>query len=601
MADIIQLLPDNIANQIAAGEVIQRPASVVKEMMENAIDAGATEIKVIIKDAGKTLVQIIDNGKGMSPTDARMSFERHATSKIRVVEDLFSIRTMGFRGEALASIAAIARVELVTKRAEDKTATHIVIEGSEVKLQDQVQGVNGTNISVKNLFYNVPARRKFLKSDPVELKHINQEFLNIAIAHPDIKFNLHHNGNELYRLYDGNLKARLVNIFGKNYNEKIIPVAQESSDFKINGFIGKAESAKRTKGEQYFFVNNRYIKSPYLNHAVRLAYDQLILPDSHPFYVLMIDINPSRIDINVHPTKTEIKFDEERLLYNFLKVAIKQALGQYILPELDFGSNVNFGHDKDRFNPLITQKANPTFNKEMSQLQKDNFKNWELMYKDMSNEKLDMETQPTTLESKIQYFDDASNQEVLSNRDPFQMHGRYIISQIRSGLIIIDQSAAHERIIYEKNLKLLEDKVPSIQKELFAVTVELENSKALILKDMLPYFKRYGFEIESFGGNTFIINGLPTNLELSTSLEVFIDELIDTYSDNRELQLGIEQNIARSIAVSASIRSGKILDVREMKQLINQLFACQDPYMSPSGKKCIVSIDLEEINRKFKN
>jgi DNA mismatch repair protein MutL len=600
MADIIQLLPDNIANQIAAGEVIQRPASVVKELMENAIDADSTEVKVIIKDAGKTLVQVVDNGKGLSPTDARLCFERHATSKIREAKDLFSIKTMGFRGEAMASIAAIARVELTSKQPQDQTATYILIEGSEVKKQEASQSHDGTNISVKNLFFNVPARRKFLKSDPVELKHINQEFLNIALANPEIACSLYHNGNELYRLYSGNLKQRIVQIFGKNYSEKIVPIYQEANDFTLSGFIGKPEHAKRSRGEQYFFVNKRYIKSAYLNHAINIGYENLISSDVNPFYILNIELNPDKIDINIHPTKTEIKFEDERLIYNYIKVAVRQAIGQYSLPTIDFDSNVNFGIQESSKLPQQSDNYNPQFKREMSQLSKDNLKAWNKMYEGLSVEKSGQEDIPLTIESSM-------SQGILMGlgtqegevKEPFQLHNIFIISQIKSGLLIIDQQAAHERILYEKQLKLIKNGQRIVQKELFAQTLDIETSKAQILKNILPSINKLGFEIEEFGGNTFVINGVPANLEINRTVAELIEFTVDQYIENSEFQLGVDENLSRSLAVSASIKRGKNLSVKEMKSIIDQLFACENPYKSPSGRKCFVSFELEDLIKKF--
>ena len=388
MADIIQLLPDSIANQIAAGEVIQRPASVVKELMENALDASAKEIKLIIKEAGKTLVQVLDNGKGMTATDARMSFERHATSKIREANDLFSISSLGFRGEALASIAAIAKVEMLTKPKDDELGTRILIEGSKVKKQEPIETNVGTNFSVKNLFYNVPARRKFLKSDPVELRHIIDQFNRLALANPDIFFTMYHNGNEVYHLPPGNLRQRIVGIFGKNTNDKLIPVSEDTDILKLSGYISKPEATKKKKGDQYIFINKRFIKSNYLNHAIRVAYDELIPKDNYAFYVVFLELSPSMIDINVHPTKTEIKFEEERLIYNFIKVSVKHALGAYtVTPTLDFGMDSNFSsrmtHDMRSDGVEREQSGDISSGPKLTQQQRDNINSWEDLYQDL--------------------------------------------------------------------------------------------------------------------------------------------------------------------------------------------------------------------------
>ena len=360
MADIIQLLPDAIANQIAAGEVIQRPASVVKELLENAVDAGATEIKLIVKEAGKTLIQVIDNGCGMSETDARMSFERHATSKIRGSEDLFAIRTMGFRGEAMASIAAVAQVEMRTRQHDQDLGNKLVIEASEVKVQEPCQCVAGTTLSVKNLFYNVPARRNFLKSNAAEMRHIVEEFQRIALANPELFFSLHHNGNQVFHLQPGNLRQRIVAVFGAGTNKKLVPVEEDTDVLKLHGFVGKPEFAKKTRGEQYFFVNDRFIKSPYLNHAVMTAYEDLLPKEVYPLYIIFIDIDPARIDINVHPTKQEIKFDDERLVYNYLKVSVRHALGQFsITPSMDFDQETAFSKPRTpaSFDPEMPPQA----------------------------------------------------------------------------------------------------------------------------------------------------------------------------------------------------------------------------------------------------
>ncbi len=600
MGDIIHLLPDNIANQIAAGEVIQRPASVVKELIENSLDAGSTEIKLIIKDAGKTLIQVVDNGKGMSQTDARMCFERHATSKISEANDLFSIKTMGFRGEALASIAAIARIELITKQSNDEVGTSIIIEGSNLVKQEGTTTVNGTNISVKNLFFNVPARRKFLKTDAVELKYISQEFLRTALANSEIAFFFYNNGNESYRLNSGNLKQRIVNIFGKNYSEKVVSLDQSAKDFKLNGFIGKPEYAKKTKGEQYFFVNKRFIKSPYLSHAVKIAFENIIGSEYHPFYVINIELDPSKIDINVHPTKTEIKFEDERLIYNYVKVAVKQAIGQYSMQSIDFNSNVNFGLRHSESKPSAAWDSN-TYRKEMSVLEKDNLKSWQKMYEGLEVEKnrIPPQDQSLTLESSISEKNIGETFTAYDSKDPFQLHQSYIVTQIKSGMMLIDQQTAHRRILYEKYLSQLESNAPMTQKQLFAQTIEVERSEAELLKVILPKLHKFGFEINHFGDNTFIVNGIPAHFTQNVPLSDLIETTLSQYKDNIELQLGIDENISRSFAVSASIKKGKTLSVKEMKEIIDQLFACKAPVTGPTGKKCFVSITLEDLVKKF--
>lgn len=604
MADIIQLLPDSIANQIAAGEVIQRPASVVKELMENAIDAGSTEIKLIVKDAGKTLIQVLDNGKGMSSTDARMSFERHATSKIRQANDLFSINTMGFRGEALASIAAIAQVELLTRTHDDELGTRIVIEGSVVKKQEPTETHKGTQFSIKNLFYNVPARRKFLKSDPVELRHILDQFTRLALAHPDVYFTMYHNGNEMYHLPQANLRQRIVGVFGKNINQKLVPVEEDTDILTLSGYIAKPEASKKKRGDQYIFVNKRFIKSNYLNHAIQTAYEELLPKDHHAFYVIFLEMSPSMIDINVHPTKTEIKFEEERLIYNFVKVAVKHALGAYtVTPTLDFGADSNFTVQREvdtRADEVQKERRGdmPSYSPpQQTRREKDNITSWEDLYRDMQSEPID---QPITVASKMDVDDTPmlSQTKAASRKEPYQIHNTYIVNQIKSGFLLIDQQAAHERILYERYLDQLNQHAGMTQKQLFPLTVELSTPDAAAMRDILHKVNTLGFEIESFGGNSFIIHGLPVGLD-HQSPEHLLEQLIAQYQQNTELQLGIDRNIAKSMATAASIKRGDHMDVKEMQSLIDQLFACTVPYKSPNGRKCFITIELDDLLKRF--
>ena len=597
MADIIQLLPDSIANQIAAGEVIQRPSSVVKELMENAIDAGADQIKLIIKDSGKTTIQVIDNGKGMSETDARMAFERHATSKIRKSEDLFQIKTMGFRGEALASIAAIAQVDLITRTQDQELGTHIAIEASSVKKQEYCQAVPGTTFTVKNLFFNVPARRKFLKSDPVELRHIMEEFHRIALAHPDMFFSLHHNGNEIYHLPKGNLRQRIINIFGKSYNEKVVPVLEDTDHMYLSGFVGKPSGAKKTRGEQYIFVNKRYIKSNYLNHAIRSCYDELINKEYHPFYVIFMEMDPGRIDINVHPTKQEIKFEEERLVYNYLKVSIKHALGQYnVIPTIDFDVDYNLTSKKSS-SFSGGQGSGATLQTARTEFQNDNLRAWQSLYEGIEKES----PQPVTVESKMSQpeLDREESKESRQSRPPYQIQQSYILSQIKSGFLLIDQQSAHERILYERFLKAINQSGIPSQKLLFPEAIELSPARKETLKNIQSELKRLGFEIEHFGDNSYVIHGTPSVLESMENGKVLIEQLLEQFEQNLEFQLGIPENLARSLATSTCIKRGKSLNDDEMFSLIDQLFACTVPYKSPSGKKSFISIDTEEIKKRF--
>ena len=604
MADIIQLLPDSIANQIAAGEVIQRPSSVVKELMENAIDAQADEIQLIIKDSGKTLIRVIDNGIGMTETDARMAFERHATSKIRSAEDLFTIKSMGFRGEALPSIAAISQLELISKRQEDELATKIQIEGSKVKAQEPCQGSNGTSVSVKNLFYNVPARRKFLKSDPVELRHIMDEFHRIALAHPEIFLSLHHNNNEIYHLPVGKLRQRIVAILGKNSNEKLVPIEEETDFLKIKGFIGKPEYSKKTRGDQYIFVNDRFIKSNYLNHAIKSAFEELIPKENYPIYFIYLEIDPANIDINVHPTKQEIKFQDERLIYNYIKVAVRHALGQYnITPSLDFESGSHFMNQvgqeqqsisKDMYQGGYSPPPKPT---------KEEVENWNNFLETIGETASGKQGQTESMTIETEWSGDSDDSLLVQNNEdkkpPYQIHNSMIISQIKSGFLLIDQQAAHERILYERILEALVSKEQLTQKQLFPKTIEFDASKSSVLKSISEHINQMGFEIEEFGKNTFILHGVPVGISSGSNELDILEELIQSYTENLEMDMGIEENLARSMAFTGAVKRGKMLSEKEMQELIDQLFACKMPYKSPLGRNCFITFDLEDLKKRF--
>ncbi len=617
MIDVIRLLPDAIANQIAAGEVIQRPASVVKELLENAVDAGSTKIKLVIKDAGKTLIQVIDDGCGMSETDARMCFERHATSKIRYAKDLFSIRTMGFRGEAMASIAAIAHVELRSRRRTDEIGTKIIIEGSEVKSQAPCQCSEGTKIAVKNLFYNVPARRNFLKSNTVEMRHILDEFQRVALAHPDLFFSLHHNGTEMFHLQPGNLRQRVVGILGANVNKKLVPVKEETDILNIRGFVGKAEFAKKSRGEQFFFVNDRFIKSGYLSHAVMSAYEDLLPKGAHPFYVLFIEMDPARIDINVHPTKQEIKFDDERLVYNYLKVTVRHALAQYnVTPTLDFEAEPAFNPVTPRYPKPNKKKDGKSKDKSHSspiikpdRRHRNNLKNWQKLYDGLdmdssSEDQKEEHVQPgaITIESKVSSEQDLSGEKKAFSKEskkPYQIHNTYIISQIASGFLLIDQQAAHERILYEKYLAILESQQPSIQKELFPKNIKLPPADAILLKEMLPHLNLLGLDVREFGQDTFVLHGIPAGLKSNLPEQELIELLIEQYRRNVDLKTGLNEGIARSMAYSAAIKRGHPLKKEEMREIIDQLFACSIPFKGPRGNHCFVTYSLEELSKRF--
>lgn len=620
MSDIIQLLPDSIANQIAAGEVVQRPASAVKELLENAIDAGANKIQLILKDAGKALIQVIDNGCGMSVTDARMCFERHATSKVRKAEDLFAIRTMGFRGEAMASIAAIAQVEMKTRRHEDELGTMIEIEGSEVIKQEPVATPEGTSICIKNLFYNTPARRNFLKSNPAEMRHIIDEFQRVAMAHPSVAFTLHHDGAEIYRLPSSLLKQRIVHLFGNNYNERLIPVEEETSIINLKGFIGKPQFAKKTRGEQFFFVNNRFIKDPYLNHAVNRAYEELLAEENFPLYVLFIEIDPAKIDVNVHPTKTEIKYLDEKSIYAILHSAVKRSLGRFnISPTIDFDQetgfssmitpmqpeeivppSINFNPD---FNPFAADKPVSTREAAYATFTKNygggggmsaSTKNWGSLYEIA-------EHQPAE-QSSLELATSQSEDTFAPVQKQFmQLHNRYIISQIKSGLMLIDQQAAHERILYERFILHLEDRKGASQQSLFPQTVTLSPNDYELAKSLLDDIKSLGFEVREFGKNTLVIEGIPVDLGSTNVNETqLFEHLIEGFKNSQqELKLDKRDALARSMARNSAIKNGTALGQMEMNTLIEQLFACKTPNFSISGKPVIQTIGLTELDKKF--
>jgi len=608
MADIIQLLPDAIANQIAAGEVIQRPASVVKELMENSIDAGSTSVKLVIKDAGKTLIQVIDNGSGMSETDARMAYERHATSKIREATDLFAIRTMGFRGEAMASVAAVAQVEMRTRQAKSDLGTRMVIEDSEVKTHEPCQCIVGTTLSVKNLFYNVPARRNFLKSNSVEMRHILDEFQRIALAHSDVFFSLHHNGKEVLHLPSGNLRQRVVNILGKNYNQKLVPIDEETDVLHIHGYVGKPEFARKKRGDQYFFVNTRFIKSGYLHHAIMNAFDELLPKETHPLYVIFMEIDPSKIDINVHPTKQEIKFEDERLVYNYLRVAVRHALGQYqVAPVLDFDqetfmtrqAQMDAQQQKTNSERSVGSKISDFSGGRMTTSREDsNLKNWQKLYEGIDAfDPPESPTESITIKSDPQ-LDDESGTFSKVTKQPYQIHRRYIISSIKSGFMLIDQQTAHERILYEKYLHSLNEGATTTQQQLFAKTLNLSVADGQLMKEMLPQVNQLGFDVQEFGKETFVIHGVPAEVK-SGEEEQIIETLLEQYRQNVELKLDIRENVARSMARSTGIKRGQTLSPLEMQSIIDELFACEIPYQSPSGKNCFVTFDLEDLDRQF--
>lgn len=614
MPDIIHLLPDSVANQIAAGEVVQRPASAVKELMENALDAGSSNIKLHVKDAGKTLIQVIDNGCGMSETDARMSFERHATSKITKADDLFAIRTMGFRGEALASIAAIAQVELKTKRIDDEVGVKIEIEGSEIKSHEACICADGTSIAIKNLFYNVPARRNFLKNDAVELRHIIDEFQRVAIPNPQVAFSLHHNATEIFHLEKGTLKQRLMSIFGNSYNTRLVPVEENTSIVNIKGFVTKPEFAKKTRGEQFFFLNKRFIKNAYLHHAVQSAFEELLPKDSFASYFLMLEVDPKTIDINIHPTKTEVKFEDDKAIYAFLRSAVKKSLGQFnITPSIDFNQESHLYNmplkPVDGIIKAPTIKVNPDYNPfkndaplntKPSARELSNRSNWETLYTQHTEQKMPVEVAPQENTQQLINADWDNDLHESAKKHTYQLHNKYILSHIKTGLMIIDQQGAHERILYERILDAFDKNKFAIQQELFPKTIELNPADFNLMKELEEEIKGLGFDIREFGKNTFIIHGVPAamvNYE-STSL---IEGLLDNYKQNQQgLKLNKRENIASSMARSMAVKTGKTLNQEEMNSLIDELFACQMPYSTPAGNPTITTISMEELDKKFK-
>ena len=587
MADIIQLLPDGVANQIAAGEVIQRPASALKELIENCIDSGASEIHVIIRDAGRTLIQVTDNGCGMSPTDARMSFERHATSKIREAQDLFAIRTMGFRGEALASIVAVAQVEMKTKRVEDETGTCIRIEGSQLKDQSPCACSNGTSIAVRNLFFNVPARRKFLKSDQVEFRNLMEEFQRIAIANPELSFSFYNDNRILYQLPVSNHRARLINIFGAPYNDRLVPVTEQTDVVRISGFIGKPQYARRTRGEQYFFANRRYIRHAYLHHAVEEAYQELIPEETFPSYFIMLEVDPSNIDVNIHPTKIEVNFLHQQIIYTVIKAAIKKALGLHNLtPSLDFEQEPGLPFDPSSHKGEIRQPSitlNPDYNPfnrgaatgKPSELKKHAVPGWEKLY-------------------------DTHEQDTSDTSPIFQVHDHYIVSSVKSGILLVDQQAAHERILFERYILLFAQQRSASQQILYPQTLHLSPQDFELIASILAEIRHIGFEISEFGRNMYIITGVPAGME-TQNIEELIDTVLENFKKNKEdLVQDKKINFARSLSRQQALKPGKKLSEEEMNNLIGELFACDVPELAPDGRKTFVILPFDELAQRFR-
>lgn len=618
MSDLIQLLPDSVANQIAAGEVVQRPASVIKELMENAIDAGSSKVQVNIKDAGKTLVQVLDNGKGMSETDARMSFERHATSKIASAEDIFSIRTMGFRGEALASIAAVAQVEMKTRQADDELGVEIHNYGSKIEKQEACACQQGTNIAVKNLFFNIPVRRKFLKSNNVEVKHIYEDFQRVALANTSVSFTFHNNGAEVYNLPSGNLKQRLLNIFGKNIEKHLLPIKVDSSIVKISGFVGTPEGSKKRGYEQFFFVNGRYMKHPYFYRSVMSAYDGLLPEKSYPSFFIFFEVDPQQIDVNIHPTKTEIKFTDESEIAQILEAASREALGKFnAVPSIDFSDETDYN---DLFSPqtgsvnMPSVEVNPSYNPFESEREakngggsyspapkdnreKANALNWESLFSGFENER---KKQTDTFESAINKAPEAEEQKKIEHKTlsrSIQINGRYILTPIKSGMMVIDQKRAHQRVLYEEYLHKLKSQKVFSQKSLFPISIDLQPHEFAVITELFPQLQVLGFDIEVFGKSSIIINGTPSNLESSDMVEM-IQSFLHDFDNEKQLN-DPNEKIAKSMAKAVSINYGQQLTHEEMSELTDSLFACKSPNYAPDGKKAVVIWSQDEIAKKF--
>jgi DNA mismatch repair protein MutL len=618
VSDIIHLLPDSVANQIAAGEVIQRPASVIKELVENSIDAGATKIIIQTKDAGRTLIQITDNGKGMSPTDARMAFERHATSKIRETSDLFAIRTMGFRGEALASVASVADVELKTKREGDEIGTYIHIAGSEVIAQESISCPNGTTFMVKNLFYNVPARRKFLKTNTAELRHIINEIQRVALASPEISISLLHNGAVIYDLQPANFRKRIVTIFGNNMNLSLVPIQNETSIARITGFIGQPKFAKRTYGEQYFFVNGRYMKHPFFHKGVIQAYEKILPGEMIPAYFICFEVDPGSIDINIHPTKTEIKFENESSLWQLLHAAVREALGKFnVVPSIDFDqegsidipiaprTTEGLSHPQIQYDPTYNPFEERSIsipskgfssNKERTELE-----NWQKLYGESGFPYAgNFDIQPNNETVQTSLIEKTESKPAEQGKNFIILKNRFILTPVKSGLMIIDQRRAHQRILYERFMEIIINHEGVCQQLLFPQALEMNSADSALLRAMLDDLNYIGFDIREFGPDTFIVNGMPGILDDSDPkgvIEMFLEEYKTCGSDLKEKAL---ERMALSLAMASSIDRGQSLSYEEASQLIDSLFACETPNFSPMGKPVVEIINMEEFEKKMR-
>tara|TARA_B110000483_G_scaffold79391_1_gene98856 strand:- start:1326 stop:3119 length:1794 start_codon:yes stop_codon:yes gene_type:complete len=596
MGDIITLLPDHVANQIAAGEVVQRPASVVKELMENAIDAGSTHVQLIIKEAGKVLIQVVDNGKGMSVTDARMAFERHATSKIKAASDLFALNTKGFRGEALASIAAVAHVEMLTKTAVDEVATQIKIAGSEIQEQEPIVAPQGTSIAVKNLFFNIPARRNFLKSNTVELRHIIDEFHRVALAHPQVAFTFFQGGQELFDLPAANLRKRIAHVFGSKIDEKLVPVEESTSVSSVSGFVIKPNAAKRTRGQQFFFVNDRFIKSPFMHHAIMNAYEGLLVDGTVPGYFIFFKLDPQTIDINIHPTKTEVKFQDEQSLYAILRSCVKHSLGMFnVAPTLDFERDPNLDTPYRQVNQIagtpqleVDSSFNPFKNPDARRFSKPNESSWESLY-------VEVESQPvsSSLGNEFNATPDYDTVKV------FQLMNRYIVSSIGSALILIDQQRAHERILYEQFLKTITQKKTASQQLLFPYKLELNPTQQAFLSDLEEVLVEAGFIFQRDSNTTIIIKGIPSSSSEKEIPNIFENLFNSLESDLPADSFSQSDVLSKSLAKTLSIKRGVSMKPEEQQRLLDDLFACKETQVSPFNRQIFVTLTQEELDKKF--
>jgi DNA mismatch repair protein MutL len=631
MSDVIHLLPDNVANQIAAGEVIQRPASVLKELVENSIDAGATSVKVIVKDAGRTLLQVIDNGKGMSETDARLCFERHATSKITSADDLFALHTMGFRGEALPSISSVSQLELRTKRKEDEVGTCVEINGGKLESQSAVATPDGTSIAVKNLFFNVPARRKFLKSNTTEFSHIEKEFFRIVLVNPQTDFELYHNDKLVYQLRKGSLKERIVGVYGKSENSQLLVVEVNTEMVKIGGYIGKPETAKKQNEKQYFFVNGRYMKHPYFHKAIMLAFERLVPQGTSPDYFIYFEVNPSSIDVNIHPTKTEIKFENEQPIWAVLLAGVKESLGKFnVVPSLDFEHGEDLYSDnsffsssaRGDFSPL-TAKTDPTYNPfnigsgtssgtsfpSSSNYQKEkvpNLKDWGRLYEDFESDRMGGGLQtpsnwnmPAELlsaeEEQSSIFSDVEEVKSVC----FQFKNKYIFTVTKSGLVCIDQHRAHTRVLYERFKKNLQTRKAVSQQLMFPLMLEVVESEAILLEEMAEDFRSLGFEMSNLGKGTISVNGIPSDCKES-DVENYLRELFSSLKEGAFRNEDRTDRLALRLAEHASIRAGQHLSEEEMTTLISQLFSLPNPDGLVDNRKILTIFGLDEIEKRLK-